>query len=151
MLRRSQARGCLQLHSGANCRDRPGAAFDIGQRAISRSGTNRMRETALSGIQDPCPALLSSDARRIRVLAVFEAGAVAFELPPVATFEHLAERLGSLREQCGGALIRIDVRGRQLSGGRNRSSLHFSPAMIIRVDSTWRCDRSRKHLGGRSA
>jgi hypothetical protein len=45
-----------------------------------------------------------------RVLAVFEAGAVAFELPPVATFEHLAERLGSLREQCGGALIRIDVR-----------------------------------------
>ena len=45
-----------------------------------------------------------------RVLAVFEAGAVFFELPPVATFEHLAERLGSVREQCGGALIRIDVR-----------------------------------------
>jgi hypothetical protein len=45
-----------------------------------------------------------------RVLAVFEAGAVSFELPRVATFEHLAERLGSLREQCGGALIRIDVR-----------------------------------------
>ena len=45
-----------------------------------------------------------------RVLAVFEAGAVAFDLPPVATFEHLAERLGSLRERCAGALIRIDVR-----------------------------------------
>jgi hypothetical protein len=44
-----------------------------------------------------------------RVLAVFEASAIAFELPPVATFEHLAERLGLLREQCG-ALIRIDVR-----------------------------------------
>ncbi len=44
-----------------------------------------------------------------RVLAVFEAGAISFELPQVATFAHLAERLGSLREHCG-ALTRIDVR-----------------------------------------
>lgn len=45
-----------------------------------------------------------------RVLAVPGARTVSFELSPVATCEHSAERLASLREQCGSALIRVEVR-----------------------------------------
>jgi hypothetical protein len=83
-----------------------------------------------------------------RVLAVFEAGAALFELSPVATFEHLAKRLGSLREQFSGPLISVDVRiGAQVrparrSGARDGAfaaplKKNMSPSKGRVSDGTW--------------
>jgi hypothetical protein len=45
-----------------------------------------------------------------QVMAVFEASALSFELPPAATLEELAARLAHLTERHGGALVSVDVR-----------------------------------------
>jgi hypothetical protein len=45
-----------------------------------------------------------------RVVAVFEASTAFFELPKAATFEDLADRLVSLSEWHGDALISVDVK-----------------------------------------
>ena len=45
-----------------------------------------------------------------RVMAVFQEGALAFNLPPEATLEELAERLSVLGEFCGGMPLYVDIR-----------------------------------------
>jgi hypothetical protein len=45
-----------------------------------------------------------------RVMAVFEASAFSFDLPPAATLEDLAEHLADLGGRDDGTLISVDVR-----------------------------------------
>jgi hypothetical protein len=47
---------------------------------------------------------------RNRVIAVFEASAFSFDLPPAATLEDLAGHLADLGRRDDGTLISVDVR-----------------------------------------
>lgn len=47
-----------------------------------------------------------------RVMAVFKAGALSFDIAPAATLEDLAERLADLRVRQDGGLISLAVRVR---------------------------------------
>jgi len=44
-----------------------------------------------------------------RVMAVFKAGALSFDIAPAATLEDLAERLADLRDWDDGSLVSVAV------------------------------------------
>ncbi|HET9412939.1 MAG TPA: hypothetical protein VFO74_02310 [Pseudolabrys sp.] len=57
--------------------------------------------------------MLHTHAERLpknRVIAVFEASALVFELPRAASLEQLAERLAWLSERQASSLLRVEVK-----------------------------------------